>query len=115
MTTRSTRDEIAFTRDEIAFLEGVIQRTEKMAASMLAEYGNGVRPSFVSADLADYGERVSRYKAEIAALKATSITKHMKMAIEDVPTLGPITAAAVHNVSLTELYEIINLTKGTAE
>jgi len=63
MTTRSAQD-------EIAFLEGAIQRTEKMAANMLTEYGHGVRPSYVSADLADYGDRISRYKAEIARLEA---------------------------------------------
>jgi len=63
MTTRSTPD-------EIAFLLGAIQRTEKMASNMLEEYGHGVRPSFVSADLADYGDRISRYKAEIARLEA---------------------------------------------
>lgn len=57
-------------RDEIAFLEGAISHTEKMAARMLAEYGSGVRPSFVSADLADYGSRIDRYKAEIARLEA---------------------------------------------
>ena len=63
MTTRSAQD-------EIAFLLGAIQRTEKMASNMLAEYGSGVRPSFVSADLADYGSRIDRYKAEIARLEA---------------------------------------------
>jgi len=63
MTTRSTPD-------EVAFLLGAIQRTEKMASNMLEEYGHGVRPSFVSADLADYGDRISRYKAEIARLEA---------------------------------------------
>ena len=64
MPTRSTPD-------EIAFLEGAVRRIEKMAAMMLAEYGHGVRPSFVSADLADYGDRISRYKAEIARLEAS--------------------------------------------
>ena len=63
MKTRSTED-------EIKFLQGAIQQVERMAARMLAEYGSGVRPSFVSADLADYGDRISRYKAEIAALEA---------------------------------------------
>ena len=58
-------------RDEIAFLKGAIQHTEKMAARMLAEYGSGCRPSFVSAHLADYGDRISRYEAEIAELEAT--------------------------------------------
>ena len=63
MTTRSIPD-------EILFLQGAIQRTEKMASSMLSEYGHGVRPAYVSADLADYGDRISRYKAEIARLEA---------------------------------------------
>lgn len=58
-------------RDEIEFLKGAISHTEKMAARMLAEYGHGCRPSFVSADLADYGDRISRYEAEIAELEAT--------------------------------------------
>jgi len=59
------------TRDEIAFLKGAIQHTEKKASDILAEYGNGVRPSWVSADLAAFGERISRYEAEIAALEDT--------------------------------------------
>jgi len=63
MTTRSAED-------EIKFLQGAIQQVERMATSMLAEYGHGVRPSFVSADLADYGSRIDRYKAEIARLEA---------------------------------------------
>jgi hypothetical protein len=63
MTTRSAQD-------EIAFLEGAIKHTEKMATNMLLEHGHGVRPSYVSADLADYGDRISRYKAEIARLEA---------------------------------------------
>jgi len=63
MTTRSIPD-------EILFLQGAIQQTEKMASSMLSEYGHGVRPSYVSADLADYGSRIDRYKAEIARLEA---------------------------------------------
>lgn len=60
----------AFPEIEIASLENAIQRTERMAANTLAEYGHGVRPSYVSADLADYGDRISRYKAEIARLEA---------------------------------------------
>jgi hypothetical protein len=57
-------------RDEILFLEGAIQHTEGMVANTLAKHGHGVRPSYVSADLADYGDRISRYKAEIARLEA---------------------------------------------
>tara|TARA_R110000772_G_scaffold79860_1_gene170725 strand:+ start:1187 stop:1318 length:132 start_codon:yes stop_codon:yes gene_type:complete len=37
----------------------------------------------------------------------------LRRAVADAATLGPITSAAVHNVSLTELYAIINQTKGT--
>ena len=102
MNTRSTQD-------EILFLEGAIKHTEKMAANMLAEYGNGVRPSWVSADLADYGDRISRYKAEIAR---HSMDNALRRAVADAATFGPVTSAAVHNVSLTELYAIINQTKG---
>ena len=36
----------------------------------------------------------------------------LRRAVEDAASLGPITSAAVHNVSLTELYAIINQTKG---
>jgi hypothetical protein len=39
----------------------------------------------------------------------------LKQAAADAATLGPITSAAVHNVSLTELYAIINQTKGTSQ
>jgi len=63
MNTRSTED-------EIKFLQGAIQQVERMAANMLLEYGHGVRPSYVSADLADYGERVERYRRQIARLEA---------------------------------------------
>jgi len=59
------------TRDEIAFLKSVIQSTEKMAATLLAVHGDGVRPSWVSEELASFGERISRYEAEIAALEDT--------------------------------------------
>lgn len=33
----------------------------------------------------------------------------------DAAIIGPITAAAAHNVSLTALYAIINQTKGTSK
>lgn len=39
----------------------------------------------------------------------------LKRAVADAATLGPITSAAVHNVSLTELYAIINQAKGTSK
>ena len=64
MTTR-------FTQRRNCIPQRRISHTEKMAARMLAEYGHGCRPSFVSADLADYGDRISRYEAEIAELEAT--------------------------------------------
>jgi hypothetical protein len=64
MTTRSTRD-------EIAFLKSVIQSTEKMAATLLAVHGDGVRPSWVSEELASFGARIDQYNSEIAALEAT--------------------------------------------
>jgi len=37
----------------------------------------------------------------------------LKQAVADAAIIGPITAAAVHNVSLCALYAIINKTKGT--
>ena len=37
----------------------------------------------------------------------------IRRAVEDAAIIGPITSAAVHNVSLTELYAIVNQTKGT--
>ena len=36
----------------------------------------------------------------------------IRRAVADATIIGPITAAAVHNVSLCELYAIINQTKG---
>ena len=39
----------------------------------------------------------------------------LKQAVADAATIGPITAAAVHNVSLCALYAIINQTKGTSK
>ena len=37
----------------------------------------------------------------------------LKQAVADAAIIGPITSAAVHNVSLCALYAIINQTKGT--
>jgi len=37
----------------------------------------------------------------------------LRRAVADAATLGPITAAAVHDVSFCALYAIINQTKGT--
>ena len=39
----------------------------------------------------------------------------LRRAVADAPTIGPITAAAAHNVSLCALYAIINQTKGTSK
>ena len=39
----------------------------------------------------------------------------IRRAVVDAAIIGPITSAAVHNVSLTELYAIINQTKGTSK
>lgn len=39
----------------------------------------------------------------------------IRRAVEDAATIGPITAAAVHNVSLCAIYAIINQTKGTSK
>lgn len=36
-------------------------------------------------------------------------------AVADAAILGPITSAAVHNVSLTALYKILNQPKGTSK
>ena len=38
-----------------------------------------------------------------------------RRAVADAAILGPITSAAVHNVSLCALYAIINQTKGTSK
>ena len=39
----------------------------------------------------------------------------LRRAVADAAIIGPITAAAVHNVSLCALYAIINQTKGTSK
>jgi hypothetical protein len=39
----------------------------------------------------------------------------LKRAVADAAIIGPITSAAVHNVSLCALYAIINQTKGTTK
>ena len=39
----------------------------------------------------------------------------LRRSVADAAIIGPITAAAVHNVSLCALYAIINQPKGTAE
>ena len=39
----------------------------------------------------------------------------LRRAVADAAIIGPITAAAVHSVSLCALYAIINQTKGTSK
>jgi len=39
----------------------------------------------------------------------------LRRAVADAAIIGPITAAAVYNVSLCALYAIINQTKGTSK
>ena len=56
-------------QQEIASLKRCVARAERSAQALLDLYGHGVRPSFVSADLAQYGDRVERYKAEIARME----------------------------------------------
>lgn len=51
-------------------LRSMIARYQREADGLIARYGYGVRPSFVSADLADAYDRVARYKAELAELDA---------------------------------------------
>lgn len=56
--------------EKISDLKTFIARTRKQRDSLAERYGAGVRPSYVSADLAILDDRIERYEAKIKALEA---------------------------------------------
>lgn len=56
------------TQLQIESLIRMIKLNQGRIDSMIAEHGYGCRPSYVSEELCHYGERVERYKQEIAEL-----------------------------------------------
>ena len=50
-----------------------IKSTRRQRAGLAERYGSGVRPSYVSADLAILDDRIERYEAKIKALEASNV------------------------------------------
>ena len=57
-------------RERIAGLQAYVESEERSIAQTIKTYGTGVRPSWVSADIAIDQGHVDRAKAEIAELQA---------------------------------------------
>jgi len=54
---------------EIKSLERAIAHADNACRELIETYGHGVRPSYVSEDLAHYGERAERYRRQIARIR----------------------------------------------
>tara|TARA_R110000822_G_scaffold10148_14_gene38660 strand:+ start:601 stop:801 length:201 start_codon:yes stop_codon:yes gene_type:complete len=57
------------TVETISDLKKFIKSTRRQRAGLADRYGSGVRPSYVSTDLAILDERIERYEAKIKALE----------------------------------------------
>ena len=90
---------------QIAQLRRLAAASEASADDLLNKYGHGVRPSWVSAEVASHGSRADLYLRTAAGM-------NMEVAVASAAVIGPIAAAACHDVCLTSLYETINATKG---
>ncbi len=77
--------------ETIASIEDIIKYKQERVDAIISRYGSGVRPSHVSADLAILNQYIR--DAECCA---------------DVLRLGPITAAAIHQRPLDEVYAWLN-------
>ena len=86
-------------------LRSFASAAEASADDLLHKYGHGVRPSWVSAEVASHGSRADLY------LRAASRLEGMDKAVASAAVIGPIAAAACHDVCLSSLYETINTTK----
>jgi hypothetical protein len=98
---------IKITADEIAQLRKSAATYEARADNLLSIHGHGVRPSWVSAEIAAHGSR-----ADNLSHAADEMQAEINRAVASAEVLGPIAAAACHNVCLTLLHETINTTKG---
>lgn len=57
------------TEEEINLYRNMIQFHEKSCDDLIARYGHGVRPSWVSEDLALAGHQIRLYKQKLAELE----------------------------------------------
>lgn len=97
---------IKITANEIKVLRKVAETREARADKLIADYGHGVRPSWVSAEIAAHGSSADNFSRAADEMQA-----EVKRAVASAEVLGPIAAAACHNVCLTLLHEEINNSK----
>ena len=57
------------TKEEISLYQSMIQFHERQCDDLIARYGHGVRPSWVSEDLALAGHQIRQYKQKLAELE----------------------------------------------
>ena len=57
------------TEEEISLYQSMIQFHEKSCDDLIARYGHGVRPSWVSEDLALAGHQIRQYKQKLAEME----------------------------------------------
>ena len=57
------------TEEEISLYQSMIQFHERSCADLIARHGHGVRPSWVSEDLALAGHQIRQYKQKLAELE----------------------------------------------
>lgn len=55
--------------EEISLYHSMIQFHERQCDDLIARYGHGVRPSWVSEDLALAGHQIRQYKQKLAELE----------------------------------------------
>lgn len=55
--------------EEINLYQSMIQFHEKSCDDLIARYGHGVRPSWVSEDLALAGHQIRQYKQKLAEME----------------------------------------------
>ena len=56
-------------KEEINLYQSMIQFHERQCDDLIARYGHGVRPSWVSEDLALSGHQIRQYKQKLAELE----------------------------------------------
>lgn len=91
---------------QVKQLRRLAAASEASADDLLYKYGHGVRPSWVSSEVASHGERADRYLRAAARVS-------MEAAVASAAVIGPITAAACHGVCLSSLYKILDQPEGT--
>jgi hypothetical protein len=56
--------------DRLEVVEGMIGYYSRKYDDIIGQYGTGVRPSWVSGDLAEISQSIQTYRAELADLQA---------------------------------------------